>query len=99
MGGYAVRDKPIPVDRANDILKGEPKKYALQKLRSMKTAKGNDISYHTAPVSILISDEYLGAQGTKTILTRKSDETKFVTAKGPTMLLTKPVGGRPKGTD
>lgn len=98
VGGFSVRDKPIMVDRASDILKSEPAAHALKHLRTTKSHKGSDLSYQTAPVSILMTEEFGGGKHKlKGILARRTDETQFVTARGPTLQLTKPIGGRPKG--
>lgn len=97
VGGFSVRDRPIQMDRAGDILDGEVKHHALKHLRSLKSTTGKDFGYQTAPVSIITVCPYAAKpkETPKEILTRVSDETKFITAKdplGPSFT----VSGRPK---
>ncbi len=79
MSGFKVRDKAIPADRANDILKSEPKRIALQKLRTMTTLRGKDIGYTTTPLSIMNAEPYVPNAAAKALV-RGEDSSKFVTA-------------------
>lgn len=90
VGGYCVRDKPIQADKCNDILQGEPKRLALQKLRTMKSSTGRDLSYQTTAMSILGTESYLDNPG-KTLLARSSDPSKFITT--TSMAMTKGAEG------
>eukprot|EP01034_Spumella_vulgaris_P034753 gene34753-42863_t len=91
MSGFKVRDKAIPVDRTSDILKSEPKRLALVKLRNATTAKGRDIGYGTAPLSLMNSEPYVQNATTKALV-RGEDNTQFITAK----LNITGVGGTPQ---
>lgn len=79
--GFVVRDSPIMMDRANDILVGEPKRLALLKIREAKTSSGKDIGYKTTPLSILSTGMYKPGAGEKLLL-RLPHKDKFVTAGG-----------------
>lgn len=80
MCGFKVRDKVIPAERTTDILKGEAQKLSLQKLRTMTTHTGKDISYHTTPLSLMSSGPYV-QNAAANALVRQSDSSKFITAK------------------
>ncbi len=92
VGGFKVRDKAIPVDRYNDILKGEPKRPDLQTLRDRQSHRGADWSYTTAPLTIMNKEEYVPARDREKSLTRAHDHTKFITATVGELH----VSGRPK---
>lgn len=79
MSGFKVRDKPLAVDRASDILKSEPKSVALQKLRTLTSHTGKDFGYTTTPLSLMNAEPYVQNAATKALL-RMEDSTKFITA-------------------
>jgi hypothetical protein len=83
--GFVVRDSPITMDRASDILVGEPKRLALLKLRENKTSSGRDIGYKTTPLSILSTGQYKPGAGEKLLL-RLPNKDKFITAGGQTVV-------------
>jgi hypothetical protein len=80
VGGYKVRDKAIQMDRTHDILKGEAKEKSLIKIRNMKSHSGKDLSYSTAPLSLLGSEKYVPNAAAKALV-RAEDKTQFVTTK------------------
>jgi hypothetical protein len=59
VGGYKIRDVPIRVDRAKDILKDEPKALFLRQLRVRKDHSGNAIPYDPAPLAMLSNGPYV----------------------------------------
>jgi hypothetical protein len=92
VGGFRVRDKPIVVNRCQDILKGDAKTPALQTLRDRKSHQGKDWSYQTTPLTIMNAEEFVPAAHREKTLMRSHDQTKFITAKiGETH-----VSGQPK---
>lgn len=79
VGGFRVRDRPLQMDRTADILKGEPKREELIHLRNRVSHRGEDWSYHPAPLSILTAEPFVSNQAA-TALLRTTDPTKFITS-------------------
>jgi hypothetical protein len=80
MCGFKIRDKPLQMNRTEDILHGEPKKEALQFLRTRESHKKKDYGLKPAPLSIMNDGEYIQNQSALALL-RKADPNKFITAK------------------
>lgn len=59
VGGLSVRDKPHPVDRGADILRGEAQTAALKALREKTSHRGKDIGYRPAPLSVFSAEPYV----------------------------------------
>jgi hypothetical protein len=85
VGGFKVRDRPLQVNRTQDILKDPPKREELIHLRTRTSHLGDDWGYQVAPLSILNSEPFRQNQAA-TALARTSDPSKFITS---TMLLSK----------
>lgn len=83
VGGFKVRDKPIQMNRTQDILHDEPKREELKHLRTRVSHLGNDWGYSVAPLSILNSEQYVPNQAANALM-RTTNPDKFITS---TMLL------------
>lgn len=77
VGGMKVRDRPIQMDRATDILHDEAKRETLKHLRELKSHRGKPLGYTTAPLSLFSQEEYAPNSGNS--LLRTSDPSKFIT--------------------
>jgi hypothetical protein len=86
VGNFTVREKAIMLDRANGMLKDEPRTNTLKHLRTMKSVGGRDFSYGPTPITIMNTDEYIPNAAGKALL-RTVDETKFITCTEETMRL------------
>lgn len=61
VGGFRVRDRPVPCDRPRDILKHEPSTKALKHLRERTSSSGrSDYSYAPSPWSLHAQEEFRG---------------------------------------
>ena len=83
VGHLSVRDKPIQMERAEDILHDEPARRDLKTLR-YKTSKstGKLITYGVPPLSIFNSEPYSTTSQSASVLARHDDRTKFITTYG-----------------
>lgn len=84
VGGFKIRDKPLQLNRTQDILKDEPNRPDLKHLRTRVSHLGNDWAYQPAPLSILSSEQYVPNQAANALV-RTTKPEKFITS---TMLLT-----------
>ena len=79
VGGFKIRDKPLQVNRTQDILHDEPKRKELINLRHRTSHLGEDWSYAPAPLSILNAEPYVSNQAA-TALLRTTNPDKFITS-------------------
>ena len=88
IGHLNVRDKPIQMERAGDILHDEPARRDLKTLR-YKTSKstGKLITYGVPPLSMFNEEEYSHISKSASVLGRNDDRTRFVTTSGTTSFL------------
>ena len=79
VGKFNVRDRPMQLDRTDDILHDEPKRRDLKTLRH-KTSKstGKVITYEPPPLSVFSTGQFVQNEGVVNLL-RKEDRTKFIT--------------------
>ena len=84
VGHLNVRDKPIQIERAGDILHDEPARRDLKTLRHKTSAStGKIITYGVPPLSMFNEEPYSPhASKSVTILARQDDRTKFITTSG-----------------
>jgi hypothetical protein len=74
MSGFKIRDKPLQMDRAKDILKDPPKKQALKQLYAK--------DYEPSPLSIMLQEPYVPPpNAASNTLGREYNPDKFITAK------------------
>eukprot|EP01039_Chlorochromonas_danica_P008534 gene8534-9407_t len=78
VGQMKVRDRPIQVDRTSDILHDEAKTAALKHLREMKSSRGANWNYTTAPLSLMSREPY-AQNAAANALMRTTEPSKFVT--------------------
>lgn len=97
MCGFKVRDVPVRMNRANDILHGEPQKEALKYLRTRESHKGKDYSLKAAPLSIMGSEPFV-SNAAANALVRQTDPSKFITARHNTMSLSDDIGAGTLGS-
>ena len=58
VSGFNVRDRPLQVDRAKDILKDPPAALPLRRVRNARLPSGKRVKLQAAPISALATEEY-----------------------------------------